>query len=108
MKKLVMVALVVSLMLPLMAQEGQAAYGWFYCNVSQVGANSTGGWFVLTPANGTDFTGGWYQIDPAIAGMTNQILASALTAVANGKQGRVLLDSANVNAPVQGFLLVGP
>jgi hypothetical protein len=102
MKKLVMVALVLSLMLPLMASESQAAPTWYYCNILQVGPSVTeGGWFILQSTDGS-FATNWYPIDPA--GL-NTILATALTAVANSKTARAYFDPAGAGI-VSGLILV--
>jgi|WetSurMetagenome_2_1015567.scaffolds.fasta_scaffold562096_1 hypothetical protein len=101
MKKLVMVALVVSLMLPLMCQPGQAAYSWIYANISQVGPATGGSWMVVGAADGS-FPAQWFPID---ATLNNQILATAFTAMANTRQVRVYLDPTNASLPITGLLL---
>jgi hypothetical protein len=102
MKKLVMVALVLSLMLPLMANEGQAAPTWYYCNVLQVGPDASGGWFILQSTDGS-FATNWYPIAP---GSLNTILATALTAVANSKTARAYFDPGTAPSTVTGLIIV--
>jgi hypothetical protein len=101
MKKLVMIALVVSLLLPIMAQQGQAAPAWYYCNCTQVGSAADGGWMVLEAVN-QSFAAQWF---PIAAGINNQALAAAFTAIANIRQVRAEIDFAATVPTVTGILL---
>jgi len=100
MKKLLLIALVLSLMVPLMAREGHAQT-WYTCNVLQTGPSTDGSvWVLITEVNGA-FGPAWYSLATATA---NQQLATALTAIASTLRVRAHV-STTPNTTCDGMVL---
>jgi hypothetical protein len=88
MKKIVLVIMVLFVLATLGVNGAQADNGWYVCSVVQCGMGGSGA-VQLTDTAGA-FANRWFLIPSAT---TNQMLAVALTAMANNKNVNVFVSS---------------
>jgi hypothetical protein len=89
MKRMVIIIAMACFVVALSIQGALAGTWLNYCNVDRVGEGSGAVYVMLTDTGGTGVTNRWYTADPA---NQNVILATALTALSNGRQVQVLVN----------------
>ncbi len=92
MKKMALLIVMVCVLGGLMATQSWAVQGWYLCNVNQAGTANVGLIsFNITETSGA-FGGPIYVYQATTDPDANRNLASALTAVSNGKTAWVFTD----------------